>query len=56
MNNEPAYKYSLFNIADRGFEKSEWVVKRLDSSVLYLEGDDTKYELVKRNRLGNLVP
>lgn len=38
MNNEPAYKYSLFNIADRGFERSEWVIKRLDSNVLYLEG------------------
>lgn len=56
MNNEPAYKYSLFNIADRGFEKSEWVVKRLDTSVLYLEGEDTKYELLKRNRSGNSGP
>mgnify|MGYP000968943608 CR=1 FL=1 len=43
MNNEPAYKYSLFNIADRGFEKSEWVIKRLDACVLYLEGEDVKY-------------
>lgn len=22
MNNEPAYKYSIFNIADKGFEKN----------------------------------
>ena len=47
MNNEPAYKYSLFNIADRGFEKSEWVIRRLEVSVLYLEGEDVKYELFK---------
>lgn len=22
MNNEPAYKYSIFNIADKGFDKN----------------------------------
>lgn len=37
MNNEPAYKYSIFNIADKGFDKNEFVIKKLDSNVLYLE-------------------
>ncbi len=40
MNNEPAYKYSIFNIADKGFEKNEFLVKKLDNFVLYLETED----------------
>jgi hypothetical protein len=36
MNNEPAYKYSIFNIADKGFEKNEFMIKKLDNFVLYL--------------------
>lgn len=48
MNNEPAYKYSIFNIADKGFEKNEFMIKKLDNYVLYLETEDElKYELVK---------
>jgi hypothetical protein len=48
MNNEPAYKYSIFNIADKGFDRSEFMIKKLDSFVLYLETDDhQKYELLK---------
>ena len=37
MNNEPAYKYSIFNIADKGFDKGEFIIKKLDHMVLYLE-------------------
>jgi hypothetical protein len=37
MNNEPAYKYSIFNIADKGFDKNEFIIKKLDNMVLYLE-------------------
>ena len=37
MNNEPAYKYSIFNIADKGFDKNEFIIKKLDHMVLYLE-------------------
>ena len=47
MNNEPAYKYSIFNIADKGFDKNELVIKKLDHFALYLETDDAKYELLK---------
>lgn len=47
MNNEPAYKYSIFNIADKGFDKNELVIKKLDHHALYLETDDAKYEVVK---------
>jgi hypothetical protein len=48
MNNEPAYKYSIFNIADKGFEKNEFITKKLDNFVLYLETDThQKYELLK---------
>lgn len=39
MNNEPAYKYSIFNIADKGFEKNEFMIKKLENYVLYLETD-----------------
>lgn len=50
MNNEPAYKYSIFNIADKGFEKNEFMIKKLDNYVLYLETDkQEKYELLKSN-------
>lgn len=50
MNNEPAYKYSIFNIADKGFEKGEFMIKKLDHYVLYFETDQNmKYELVKSN-------
>lgn len=37
MNNEPAYKYSIFNIADKGFDKNEYMIKKLDNCVLYIE-------------------
>jgi hypothetical protein len=48
MNNEPAYKYSIFNIADKGFEKSDFMIKKLDHYVLYLETENLeKYELLK---------
>ena len=48
MNNEPAYKYSIFNIADKGFEKNEFMIKKLDNFVLYLEtSNQEKYELLK---------
>ncbi len=51
MNNEPAYKYSIFNIADKGFEKNEFMIKKLDNFVLYLETDaQEKYELLKSNK------
>jgi hypothetical protein len=52
MNNEPAYKYSIFNIADKGFDRSEFMIKKLDNFVLYLETEDhQKYELLKSKRL-----
>ena len=48
MNNEPAYKYSIFNIADKGFEKNDFMIKKLDHYVLYFEtAQQEKYELVK---------
>ncbi len=48
MHNEPAYKYSLFNLADKGFESGDFLVKKLDTVVLYLETtDQQKYELSK---------
>lgn len=37
MNNEPAFKYTIFNIADKGFDKSEFLLRKLDNRVLYLE-------------------
>lgn len=37
MNNEPAFKYSIFNLADKGFDKNEFLIRKLDSYVLYLE-------------------
>lgn len=37
MNNEPAMKYSIFNIADKGFEKSEFLIRKLDTRVIYFE-------------------
>lgn len=40
MNNEPAYKYSIFNIADKGFEKNQFIIKKLDTMVLYLETEN----------------
>lgn len=50
MNNEPAYKYSISNIADKGLEKNEFIIKKLDNFVLYLETDvQEKYELLKSN-------
>jgi hypothetical protein len=50
MNNEPAYKYSIFNIADKGFDKNEFMIKKLDDYVLYLETEEgQKYELLKSN-------
>lgn len=52
-NNEPAYKYSIFNIADKGYEKGEFMIKKLDSFVLYLETENgDKYELLKSNGFG----
>jgi hypothetical protein len=45
-NNEPAYKYSLFNIADH-FQRQKQLAKRLDREVLYLEARDHFYELAK---------
>lgn len=40
MNNQPAYKYSIFNIADKGFEKNEFMIKKLDNFVLYLQTEN----------------
>lgn len=37
MNNEPAYKYSILNLADKGLEKNQFIRKKLDYQVLYLE-------------------
>ena len=37
INNEFAYKYCIFNIADKGYDKKEFMIKKLDSYVLYLE-------------------
>ena len=55
MNNEPAYKYSIFNIADKGFDKGEFIIKKLDNMVLYLETEHgEKYELSKSNLFINL--
>ena len=50
LNNEPAYKYSIFNLADKGYEKGEFLTKKLDNYVLYLETSlGEKYELFKGN-------
>jgi hypothetical protein len=35
MHNEPAYKYSIYNIADKGFDKSEFLIRKLDHKVIY---------------------
>ena len=52
MNNEPAYKYSLFNLADKGYDKGEFIFKKLESLVLYLETSlGEKYELYKSKYL-----
>jgi hypothetical protein len=37
MNNEPAYKYSILNLADKGYEKNEFIIRKLDYQVLYIE-------------------
>ena len=48
MHNEPAYKYSLFNLADKGYEKGDFLIRKLDSTVIYLETlNKEKYELSK---------
>lgn len=48
MNEEPAHKYTIFNIADKGYDKSEFMIKKLDNFVLYLEtSKGEKYELNK---------
>jgi len=48
MNNEPAYKYSILNLADKGLEKNEFIKRKLDNQVLYLETENNeKYELSK---------
>lgn len=48
MNNQPAFKYSIYNIADKGFDKNEFLVKKLDSKVLYFETSaQEKYQLSK---------
>ena len=40
MNNEPAFKYSVFNLADKGFDKNEFLIRKLDNYVLYLENEN----------------
>lgn len=40
MNNEPAYKYSILNLADKSLEKNEFIKRKLDSQVLYLEAEN----------------
>ena len=56
MNNEPAYKYSILNLADKGLQKNQFIKKKLDYQVLYLENDlNQKFELSKGNNIIYLV-
>jgi len=36
MNNEPAHKYSMINIADKGIDKSQYMISKMENYVLYL--------------------
>ncbi len=48
MNDEPAFKYSIINIADKGFDENVFLSKKLDKFVLYLETKKReKYEINK---------
>lgn len=48
MNNEPAYKYSILNLADKGYEKNEFIKRKLDNQVLYIESENNeKYEICR---------
>lgn len=36
LNSQPAHKYTIFNIADKGYDKDKFMIKKLDTYVLYL--------------------
>ena len=52
LSNEPWLKYSLALIADQGVEPDRWTSTRMRREVLYLENEQSRYELMASGAKG----